>query len=216
MTCLRSSTLFCPALFAACLVPGALHSQTLPPLPLKGTYQILDTPGCGSLSPESINNKGVISGSCVNHGLVRDPSGTFTTFDVPGADSTDAALINEAGTVVGRYIAANTVHGFLRTPDGAITTFDAPGALNTVPLQMNDLGTVTGYYETPGPHGFVRFPDGRFATIDVPGSPYIRPQGINNRNVVVGYYWDSADNEHSFLWTQSTGLINVCSARSKH
>ena len=192
------------------LTAQSLPAQTDLP-PVEGTYVDIDIPGCGSDSPNDINNHGVIVGSCGLSGpsFIRYPDGTSKLIEFPGADSTYVLAINEAGTIVGSYWVGDISHGFLQTSDGDTTFFDVPGAIRTYPRSLNNAGTVCGSYETPEYHGFVRLADGQLFTFDIPGAVFIAPESVNDAGVVVGWWQDSQFQYHSFYWTQSSGVVMV-------
>lgn len=163
------------------------------------TYTLIEVPGAIDTTPNSINNRGDISGQYTLGNLtaafVLSRHGEWDLFSVPGSVVTIAYGINTRGDVAGSFTfpgIGQKPRGFTRIDD-VISFIDVPGSIETIVRSINDAGEMTGLYRTSDRigHGFV-YSNGQFSSLDVPGAGFTTGVRINNRGDVVGFWTASA------------------------
>jgi hypothetical protein len=169
-----------------------------------GTITDVSCPADGyGAVPTSINDDGVVAGSCLNssdntdlRGFVRTADGTALMFSA----ATDAVRtyvwgIDSKGDVSGDYdYYDNSVLknlGFIRTANGKITTFDVPKGTGTIIVRcMNESGAVAGSYQDKKSrsHPYLRSADGTITEYDTPKEWFGPGCAMNADGSVVSSY----------------------------
>ena len=177
--------------------------------------------GCnnvGSTMATSINNQGLIVGSCSDikqtiekgSGFVRAPNGKHILLNIPGADHTLATGLNDLNQVVGYYYTPyiqgksglSRIHGFLwRNNRFYKIDFPLPNTYTRL-WSINRQGKILGDYVTFDPitnetlvHRWFIYEQGNFI-LDFPenleymGGPTITLTDINNAGQIVVQRWN--------------------------
>jgi hypothetical protein len=189
------------------------------------TYQTFTVPGAVTLSVESINDSGTVSGyytdaSGDTTSLIRASNGTITTYadpkDTSSPSYTQGGQINKNGLVAGEYFntAAITYEGFVyKSSTGTFSSYQVPGEpqyTSTGLTAINDKGNLCGFIFPP-PYtltsAFIEV-SGTVTIFSVNSATTSACYALNDAGTAVGYYADSAGVYHGWMRT-STGTITT-------
>ena len=189
------------------------------------TYQTFTVPGAVTLSVESINDSGTVSGyytdaSGDTTSLIRASNGTITTYadpkDTSSPSYTQGGQINKSGLVAGEYFntAAITYEGFVyKSSTGTFSSYQVPGEpqyTSTALNGINDKGNLCGFVFPPPYSVLSAFVEisGAVTIFSVNGAATTSCYALNDTGTAVGYYADSAGVYHGWMRT-STGTITT-------
>ena len=172
------------------------------------------SPGCCSALTD-VNSSGIASGWSTTTGprsmTWNSSNGTRTDLNIDPHRSV-ASGINALGSAVGYYYDVSPNRAFYKPASGAYMNLPlGAGATGATAFDINASEAIVGdaYYSglwraalwaTPGS------PPQNLGTLGGPGS---RAWQINDDGDVVGWSLTSSGVKHAFLWTQSTGMVDL-------
>jgi hypothetical protein len=181
-------------------LPGGMKCEA-------ATFTTFDVPGAIGTYPQSINNRGSITGYYydslgIRHGFLRTPDGSIISFDAPDAVTVYGEISFSGGTIPVSINDQESIRVAI-APFSAFhdSTTNLAGQLVPSCITVTcGQGAITGYYpDSSGrAHGFLRTPNGGFATIDVPSARGVEatatyPLSINNLGAITGHYLGSLE-----------------------
>jgi hypothetical protein len=189
------------------------------------TYTTFTVPNAVTLSVESVNDSGTISGyysdaSSDVISFLRASSGTITPYTEP-ADTTsptftEGGQINKKGVVAGEFYdtSLTTYIGYVyKSESGTYETYQVPGEPQYTTnglIGINDSGAICGFIYPPPYTAETSFIEsgGTVTTFSPEGATSDACFALNDSGTSVGYYQDSAGVYHGWMRT-SAGDITV-------
>jgi len=122
--------------------------------------------------------------------------------------------INDGGQVVGYSLLADetTMRAFLAEPDGTLVDLGTLGGTDSMAFAINAFGDVAGaslVNDNPAWRAFVKLYGQEMRDLGDLGGGESVATGVNNLGVVVGYSVTGNLVERAFVWTESTGMVEV-------
>jgi hypothetical protein len=179
-------------------------------------YSSFGVPGAVTLTVQSTNNSGYVTGSFtdkagVTRGFLRSPTGTLTTLLVPRtplSPFTQAFQVNSQGIVAGQFFdpAAGSYSGFFYDSGTQVyTTYNVPGQPQGTTTAILGIGGAVsqfcGYISQP-PYSTVNAfvsQNGKVFIYTVDGASLTECTGMNKNGASVGYYNDASGVSHGYL-----------------
>lgn len=188
-------------------------------------FTTFTVPGATTLSVESVNDSGTISGyysdaSGDTISYLRTSTGTITPYTEPLDTTlpsfTEGGQINKSGAVAGEFFdtSISTYIGYIyKSASGSYVTYQVPGepaATTTGLAGINNKGAICGFVDPP-PYSLVSAfieSGGTATTFAVEGSATSQCTALNDSGTSVGLYYDSVGTLHGWMRT-STGTIST-------
>ncbi|HEX4683622.1 MAG TPA: PKD domain-containing protein [Gemmatimonadaceae bacterium] len=139
-----------------------------------------------------------------------------STIAIDGESQTWSTAINDGGQVTGYAfnLSANAYHAFVwSNADGGRDLGTLSGTDNSLGQAINASGTVAGYAyssSTGVPHAFLASASGTMQDLGVlTASGSSMANGLNDAGQVVGSASTLDGRLHAFLWSASTGMVDI-------
>ena len=170
---------------------------------------------CSSFT--EVNASGEASGwSHTNVGVsavLWTPALGSTDLQIPAGRAT-ALGINDAGDVVGAFLGPNPFRAFFRPAAGSHVQLQSfPGTASELAYDINNSGMIVGESDIAGNGGghALVWPQWNVAPIDLGtlGGPISRARAVNDAGDVVGSALRAGGEQHAFVWTSSSGMIDL-------
>lgn len=152
----------------------------------------------------------VIVGTAGDH-PVRWENGVVTSLPTLTSAGTGNALdINTSGVVVGSSIDGHTPTAVMWR-NGELVGVGSLGGTGSEATAVNDVGDVVGWAnDETGRHRAFLLRDGTLSSLHGVSAAFASTAlGLNDRGQVVGEYTTTSDATRAFLWSETTGMIDL-------